>query len=432
MQMSLFIYNFVMCSVLIIGFPLFLVLTILLPKWKDSILERFGILNRTLKDKIKNNINLWFHCASIGESKSIISLAKEIQNKYSKYQLVFTTTTWTGKKILKEYFNNSTVFYLPIDIYFFMKPVVDVVKPKVLVVAETEIWPNLFYLTKKNKGNIVVVNGRISRKSFKKYKMVKGILADVLNLVDMFGMRTEEDASFIKELGAEPDKVIITGDLKFESLLINDKKSKEIINLIKPFCYSNIIVFGSVHLSEMKILLDSFKSILDKFKDLTLIIAPRFLDEIPHIEDLLVKYGINYIKRSKIHYNGNIQQGKREKFIIVDTTGELSYIYEIADVAFVGGSLSNIGGHNILEPVFFGKPVLFGPYIQNFNEIAEEMKKNFIGFEVKDKEELINKIIELLSNKDLLVKINTYSKEFIERKRGAVYKNMELIERFLI
>ncbi|MFH1824687.1 MAG: glycosyltransferase N-terminal domain-containing protein [Candidatus Firestonebacteria bacterium] len=426
MQMILFVYNLVMISIFIMGLPIFFILIISLPKWKDSILERFGILKKPLKDKIKNNPNIWFHSASMGEGKSIVLLAKRIKDKFSKYNLVFTTTTLAGKKILKEYFSDSIIFYLPIDIYFFMKPVVKLINPKILIVAETEIWPNLFYLVKKNKGDIIIVNGRISKKSFKWYIKVKKIFSKVLRLVDKFGMRSEEDAKAIKELGAEPNKVIVTGDLKFEIFLINNSKQKEITDLILPRCCRHIIVCGSVHLCEMKILLESFKTILNKFKNLTLIVVPRFLEEVPEMENLIAKYNFKYFKRSNISRNKD-----KYEIIIVDSLGELSYIYQMANLAFVGGSLSNIGGHNILEPIFFGKPVLFGPYVQNFNEIAGEIKGNSLGFLVRNQEELANKILELLNNKNLLSRISVESKQFLEKRRGVVCKNMEIIEKFL-
>lgn len=423
MRIILVIYNLVMVSILVIGSPIFFILTISSPKWKDGILERFGILKKTLKNRIRNTPNIWFHSASIGECKSIISLAKRIKDKFN---IVFTTTTLGGKKILKEYFSDSIIFYLPIDIYFFIKPVVKLINPKILIVAETEIWPNLFYLVKKNNGNIVIVNGRISKKSFKWYIKIKRIFSKVLYLVDKFGMRTEEDAKFIEKLGAKVNKIVVTGDLKFETFLINNSKQKEITDLIVPLCYDNIIVCGSVHLCEIKILLESFKTVLGKFKNLTLIVVPRFLEEVLKMENLITKYNFKYLKRSNISKN----QDKYE-IIVVDSIGELNYIYQIASLTFVGGSLSPIGGHNILEPVFFGKVVIFGPFIQNFNEIAEEIKGNSLGFLVKNQEELVNKIIELLNNKNLLTEISIKSKQFLEKRRGAVYRNMEIIEKFL-
>ena len=421
MPLQIILFNLIYIPVIIILFPFILLAALLSPKYRDGLLNRFGFIPAAFKARVRGRENIWLHAASAGEVKCVLPLAEELLKKYPGANIVFTTTGINGQRMLKKAAGGYHACYLPLDLYFPVRVLVNLIKPKLLVVAETEYWPNLFYLAKKQGAKIVIVNGRFSSKGVKRYTAVAPLIKKVFALTDVFAMRSEEDAKTLFKLGVPEEKVVVTGDLKYEKPLIDKDKKEALESALRPIVNESVIAAGSVHYKEAGELLKAFRVIKSKLPETTLILAPRFMEEIPAFVDRIEEEKFSYVKRQK--------PGKQKvDIVILDTFGELTYAYGLCSVAFVGGSLADgIGGHNLLEPVYLGKPVLFGPFAFNFKEMEAEVKLNLAGFLVKNAEDMAVKVTDLLSSPAMLQNIEKAAAELLERRKGSLLKTVELM-----
>lgn len=335
---------------------------------------------------------IWIHCSSVGEVNLSDSLIKKVLEKKSENILlsVFTDTGYETAE--KKYSSNDRIkiIYFPLDDYFLIKNILKNIKLKTLIVIETEIWPNLINLCSKS-GKVILANGRISDKSFKRDKKIGFILKSLLGeKIDFFCVQTEIDKERFIELGAKEDRVQVTGNLKFDIELENF--SDDVKENLKNEIYYNgkkIFVCGSTRTGEDEILIESFK----KLKNYLLVLVPRHLDRVPKLEELIKSQGLTYKKYSELE-NGDYQ------VLIVDKMGVLRKFYSIADVTFVGGTLVNIGGHSLLEPLFYRKTPIFGKYLQNVKDISKEVLKREIGYLAENSEEIYENILKI-EKKDL-------------------------------
>ena len=333
---------------------------------------------------------IWIHCSSVGEVNLSDSLIKKILEKKSENILLSVFTDTGFETAEKKYSDNDRIkiIYFPLDDYFLIKTILKNIRLKTLIVIETEIWPNLINLCSK-VGKVILANGRISDKSFKRDKKIGFILKSLLGeKIDFFCVQTEIDKERFIELGAKKDRVQVTGNLKFDIELENfSEESKE--NLKNQIYYNGkkIFVCGSTRTGEDEILIDSSK----KLKNYLLVLVPRHLDRIPKLEELIKSQGLTYKKYSELE-EGDYQ------VLIVDKMGVLRKFYSIADVTFVGGTLVNIGGHSLLEPLFYRKTPIFGKYLQNVKDISKEVLKREIGYLAENSEEIYENILKIEKN----------------------------------
>ncbi|MCF2611585.1 3-deoxy-D-manno-octulosonic acid transferase [Fusobacterium perfoetens] len=333
---------------------------------------------------------IWIHCSSVGEVNLSDSLIKKILEKKSENILLSVFTDTGFETAEKKYSTNDRIkiIYFPLDDYFLIKTILKSIRLKTLIVIETEIWPNLINLCSK-AGKVILANGRISDKSFKRDKKIGFILKSLLGeKIDFFCVQTEIDKERFIELGAKKNRVEVTGNLKFDIELENfSEESKE--NLKNQIYYNGkkIFVCGSTRTGEDEILIDSFK----KLKNYLLVLVPRHLDRIPKLEELIKSQGLTYKKYSELE-EGDYQ------VLIVDKMGILRKFYSIADVTFVGGTLVNIGGHSLLEPLFYRKTPIFGKYLQNVKDISKEVLKREIGYLAENSEEIYENILKIEKN----------------------------------
>lgn len=333
---------------------------------------------------------IWIHCSSVGEVNLSDSLIKKILEKKSENILLSVFTDTGFETAEKKYSDNDRIkiIYFPLDDYFLIKTILKNIRLKTLIVIETEIWPNLINLCSK-VGKVILANGRISDKSFKRDKKIGFILKSLLGeKIDFFCVQTEIDKERFIELGAKKDRVEVTGNLKFDIELENfSEESKE--NLKNQIYYNRkkIFVCGSTRTGEDEILIESFK----KLKNYLLVLVPRHLDRIPKLEELIKSQGLTYKKYSELE-EGDYQ------VLIVDKMGVLRKFYSIADITFVGGTLVNIGGHSLLEPLFYRKTPIFGKYLQNVKDISKEVLKREIGYLAENSEEIYENILKIEKN----------------------------------
>ncbi len=332
---------------------------------------------------------IWLHCSSVGEINLSDALIKKLLNEREENILIsiFTDTGYetAQNKYSKE--DRIKIIYFPLDSRNELRKILKRIDLKLLILIETEIWPNLIKMVHR-KAKVILVNGRISQRSFGRYMKFRKILKKILNRIDNYYMQTELDAERIISIGAEKDRVQVTGNLKFDIELqsYSEEEKNELKEIIKSEG-RKIFTAGSTRTGEDEIIIEAF----EKLQNYMLVLVPRHLDRIEKIEELIKQKEISYTKYS------DCLEGKNTKadIILVDKMGVLRKFYSICDAAFVGGTLVNIGGHSLLEPLFYRKTPIFGNYLQNVKDIAEEIIKRGIGFKVNDSEDIAVSIGEI-------------------------------------
>lgn len=390
--------------------------------------EKREFLNKRLKQDLSlletGNTYIWLHCSSVGEINLSDALIKKLLLEREEDILisVFTDTGYaTGEKKYSQE-NRIKLIYFPLDSKRMINKILDRIEIKLLILIETEIWPNLIELAHKKAVKIALVNGRISDRSFGRYLKFKWFLKDILSKINRFYMQTTLDGKRIEMLGAPKDRVTVVGNLKFDIELKHYSK-EEREELKSQICADerHIFVAGSTRTGEDEIILEAFEKLVNTL----LVIVPRHLDRVEKIENLISSKGFTYSKYSEI------LEGKEVKtdVVIVDTMGVLRKFYSISDIAFVGGTLVNIGGHSLLEPLFYRKTPIFGKYLQNVKDIASEILKRDIGYKVLDSEEIIKAIKDIENSGEMRKEIRTVEiDKFFMENRNVASKILEQVE----
>ncbi len=456
-----FLYNLIVSIFFVLAFPYFLFRSFFTPLEKDAVpldklsngtkshsgsmssslmgftpgygrglKEKLGFISQVKREVLNKRPNIWLHAVSVGEILASQPLIKLIQQKFPHYQLVISTTTSTGQAVARKRVSGAIFIYFPLDMFPLVSGVLNTVNPAIFIVAESEVWPNFFRVAHRRNIPIILFNGRISLRSYSRYRRATAFFRKVAAYISLFGMQTEMDARRIISLGADSSRVKVTGNTKFDAL---EKLGQgEIDKLRKELEISGrdlIFIAGSTHPGEEEIILNCFLKLKREFVDLRLILCPRHLERLAEVEGLISRMDISFSRRTHLPHNGS---RKKADVILLDTMGELARVYSLAAVVFVGGSLIPKGGQNILEPINFGKPAVFGPYISNFHEIAELLENSGIGFRIQNKDELYQRIFSLLKDEKLREDIGDKAALLVARQRGASAKNFELIERYLL
>lgn len=431
-----FLYNLLLFILL----PFFIIVMLFFYLKKDKRSAGFfGKIFPYFKDKIRTDGGIWVHAVSMGEVSASTNFIKLLRDA-AKKPVYLSVVTKTGYRYAKTNLKDVVehVFYFPYDFIFSAKRAVKLVRPLCFISVETEVWPNLFHIM-KNKGiPVFIVNARLSEGSYRAYLRLKAFFSYVFKDIDLAACISESYSDRFLKLGVKKDNIIVTGNMKFDGAQAEDieKVKKEAIvyrslmNIVLET--DKVIVAGSTHEGEEKLVLDAFLKLIEKNgKTIKLILAPRHPERFKYVEALILNtYKLPFIKLSQLSRIGNA--GSKECLIMVDEIGVLSKLYSLANAAFVGGSMVNSGGHNLLEPLFFGKPVIFGKYIYNFQEIADEIISKNAGVMVKNFNELYEAISLFLYNEDASLKAAVNGQELIAANRGSSLKNVNLISDLLV
>lgn len=444
-----FLYSIALFFVLILATPYLLYQAIVYKKYLANFSQRLGI--RPLDFSSVEKPKILIHCVSVGEFLAAEPLIEGLHKSLPDYKIVISTTTLTGQKLALERASKfALVCYFPLDFPFSVKKFLAQVDPKAIVIMETEIWPNFFRFAKATEIPIFIANGRISDRSFKRYKLFKTPLAKVLKLVTKFMMQSAQDAERILALGATKESVIVCGNIKYdfgttEQTARLDKLALELAEKLSLKQSTPLLIAGSTTPGEEEILLAAYKNLLvdNKLSKTRLLIAPRRPERFDEVATLLTNHKINFIRRSKLssdnskeflsELNGQHSSGLNGQVILLDSIGELAAVYRYAEVVFVGGSLVPYGGHNILEPALYSKAIITGPYMNNFHKIIADFlsAQAVVQLPVLEKEslvlELTNKLIYLLSNDTKRQELGAHAYQVIEENRGALAKHIDLI-----
>jgi len=360
-------------------------------------------------------------------------LIEELRNIYPNKKFVISTVTPTGNKIVKSIVREGDfVTYLPLDFSFIVRPVIDMINPSIFIIAETEIWPNLISYLYKKKIPITTVNGRISDSSFKGYLTIKFLIKNILRKITLFCVQTERDANRFKALGVQEEKIKVTGNMKFDVKDYTDFK-KDYTDLKKKLGLKSedkVFIAASTHPGEEEIILSVYKKLWEFLPNLNLIIAPRHPERSKDIATIVSKF--RFCHKFISSFSPESIACATKSVFILDVIGRLMDFYSIADIVFVGGSLIKKGGHNILEPASLAKPIIFGPQMFNFRDIADLFLSNKAAILVNNEEEIRTKISHLLANPSMAVELGENAKKLIQQNQGATRRNLELITKLIV
>jgi 3-deoxy-D-manno-octulosonic-acid transferase len=422
----IFVYNILLCVSFILLSPFILIAVIFNGKWRESLPERFGIINKDyLKDAAGRQV-IWFHAASAGEVQALAPVIKEFKLMKPDCEIVVTSTSVNGKKKIQKELEGviCCAFLLPLDIGFFISPLVERIKPSALIIVETELWPNLLYYASENGVPAIMINGRISVKSFRFYYYFRFFFKKVLNLFHTLIVQSEKMVKRLVRLGVARNKLIILNNTKYsfevnkegaKKFNIADKKSKK------------IIVAGSIREGEEELVIDGFMKAANK--DTVLIIAPRHMNRVKEIERILNDRKLKHTLWGDIRDYSVIPD---YDCIIVNTIGDLSYIYMIGDIAIIGGGFKDYGGHNPMEAAVAGLSIIMGKNMFNFEDTAERFLKDGGAYQAETAEDIAAHINTLASNDGLRRYNGEKNRNVIERYRGSASTTAMLINEILI
>jgi 3-deoxy-D-manno-octulosonic-acid transferase len=446
-----FIYSFLMGSAALLLLPYWLIKGLRQKKYLANLRERLGFSTGAL-DKLRADRPgaIWIHAVSVGELLSSITLAKRLKEAYPNRPLVVSTTTITGQSLARERLQFAdAVFYFPLDWSFCVRRVLRAVRPCLIVVLETEIWPNFLRETRRQSIPVLFVSGRISDRSFARYQRYLGrfgfflrpFLRSALGNASAFLMQSERDAERIRALGAPSDRVSVSGNLKYDmELPAPTPLSSWLEAEARRQGRSPIVVAGSVVATEEPLALIAFGVVQGEHPNALLVLAPRKPERFEAAAEFIHESRRKFIRRSELALSGhadgkgaasNGSIARDVTVILLDSIGELASVYRLADGAFVGGSLVPSGGHNILEPAAFGKIPVFGPSMENFADIAARFVGADAAIQVESPEDAGVAWIELLRNPERCRKMGENAKRLVDSSRGATDRALAEIAKFL-
>jgi 3-deoxy-D-manno-octulosonic-acid transferase len=371
----------------------------------------------------------WIHAVSVGEAIAATPLVDGLRRSYPHLPLVMTTVTETGAGVVRERFAGRVAHrYFPLDFPGAVRRTFAAIDPIFLVLMETELWPNVLAEAARRGTPVMIANGRLSDRSFRRYSRVRRLLRPMLAGVSVFAMQSQEDARRIIALGAPPERVAVTGNLKNDAAADVAGVVELWHRLLGVGPAQPVWIAGSTHRGEEAAVLDAHEAALASHRDLVLIVAPRHPERVGEVAALARARGFAVSRRTELPAT---RPGGR-RVIVLDTVGELAHLYAVADVVFIGGSLVRAGGHNMIEPALRRRPVLFGPHTGNFRDAAGALTESGGGLVVHDAVELGAQLRRLLDDPGLRTKMGTLAFEAVASRHGAVAATLDLIARFLI
>lgn len=419
------IYSALLAVTLLLSLPYWLLQMSRHGKYHAGLWERLGrVPERLTSHSVQPTI--WIHAVSVGEVVAVIGLVKELKRRNEKLRIVVSTTTDTGQKLARKEFGEANVFYFPMDFAFAIRPYLRALRPQLLVLAETEFWPNVLRLTHAAGARIAVVNGRISDRSWPRYRRFRGLLKKALDPIDLFLAQTEEDARRLRDIGAAPDRVQVAGNLKFDAPV---PPEPPIVARLRQSLQSEgagpVLVCGSTVEGEEEILLQAFQKILASYPHAVMILAPRHPERFLPVAQLLKQLEIRFWQRTSWN-----EQSLAGGVLLLDSIGELAAIYALADVSFVGGSLVPRGGHNIIEAARHGVAIVVGPHTENFRDIVN-LFVSCQAVRVVTHGELSLVLMDLISNENARAVLGRRAAETLQSQTGATQRTADALEKLL-
>jgi len=415
-----FTYTLVLTLGLVLTLPYYLVL---FRKYLPTIPERLGFLK---VPQLRNAI--WVHAVSVGEVKAVEKLLERLRQKFPDKPLVVSTSTPAGQQLARERGDiiDHTI-YFPIDLPFCIRRVADRIDPQMVIIAETEIWPNFLRICRGRDIPVVMINGRISDRSFARYRLARRWLRRVFADYTVMGMQSQTDRMRIEEIGADPRKVIVFGNLKYDVVSTVRPLDTTLAAVLRT--WKQVWIAASTMPGEEEFALDAFAELRKTHPQLKLVIAPRHADRFEAVEELVKRRGIECLRRSRLTADSEVLNALGVvSVLILDSIGELAAVFEYATVVFMGGSLVPKGGHNVLEPARHRKPIVFGPHMENFRDITRLFLQETAAIQIQNAAELAPAIRSLLANPDHSAELGRRARAIVEQNTGATDRVLEFLQ----
>lgn len=431
MSMLYLVYDILLILAVPLLVPFYLIRSLRRGRLKKGMGERLGFFSRKKTAFLAGRDTIWVHAVSVGETMAARPLLKALKSRYPDHLIVLSTVTETGQGIGEGIRDVDLCIYFPLDFSLFVKRTLKIVHPSLIVVVETEIWPNFLRQARLMGVPALLANGRISDKSFAGYGRFSAIFRSVLPDFSALCMQTEEDARRIVAIGAPAGRVYVAKNLKYDLDVVTppEERKAELRARYRIPGHCLILTAGSTHQGEEESVLSAYQSLIQQGVQLILILAPRHPERSEEVAALLERHGIYHVRRSSLaEAPRGLQPGEA---LLMDCVGELMDVYAISGLVFVGGSLVPVGGHNLLEPASLGVPVLFGPHMNNFREIAAKVLEAGAGVQVADAGMLASSLQGLLDDQPGRVSMGANGARLVTENGGATSRHMEVIASFL-
>ena len=396
-----------------------------------ALAERFGFVPRTELMNIAGRPVIWLHAVSVGETIAARPLIKALRTQYPDNAIVLSATTETGRSVAEGYLEKDLCIYFPFDFLPVIRRTFDSIKPHLIIIMETEIWPNFSREAHLRGIPLLLANGRISDRSFSGYQRFAWFFRQPLGMFTQICMQTSTDSDRIISIGAPAERVVTLGNLKYD-IPFQQVKPEERLQLRQNYAIPEgmlVITAGSTHKGEDELVLAAYRELSAVLENIFLILVPRHPERAPEVADLLEKNGLVFRRRTGLATATAVFAAG--EVLLVDTIGEMMGLYALSDIAFVGGSLVPTGGHNLLEPASAGVPCVFGPHMNNFREISALVLEYGAGIQVESGQTLTEALCTLLENVTLRQVLGQNGLKMMRDNGGATQRHMHEIARFL-
>ena len=425
-----FIYNILTIVIVMLAIPVFIMRLIREKGFGQRLKQSFGFLPKVDIEPVLGKKCIWLHAASVGEIVAASPIIKEIRRQFPGRPILVSVVTATGYAMAKRIITDAdSIIFFPLDLPGISYQVVKRIQPSVFLLVETELWPNFLKVARDFSIPVMMVNGRISDKSVRRYRYLHTVLKSMLDTVTTFCMQSAIDAEYIVRLGANPQRVVVTGNTKFDQNYTNitQEEQRMILEQMGFSDDSPILVAGSTHNGEEESLFLALKKVRESFPKTKLIIAPRDIMRVEELTSLANHFGFIAKRRTLLLTKPSVGHD----IVLLDTIGELGKIYSVGTIIYVGGSLVPRGGHNILEPAAHGKPILVGPHMFNFKDTYALFSSRKACITVDNAITLAEKTLYILNNPQVQQSMSRETLAIIDENRGAAYKSMRYLQEIL-
>ena len=427
------IFDSIYLTASVVGAPYTLFKMLTSKRHRSGLYQRFGMVS----ERTSKKPGIWIHGASVGEVITAKSIIEKIDQEFPEWETFISTSTNTGYSVARQNFSDKPVFYFPVDLSWITRKVLRRIRPSCIILIELEIWPNFLVSVCEEGIPLIIVNGRISNKSFKAYRIISRISGafynSLTNKMNTYCARTELDAQRFRDLGISSEQVFVTGTMKYDNIPthINENSKNELADLFRIKDNDLVLIGGSTHEGEEEILLRIFERLSKTYPNLRLIIAPRHIERTRDVSRLIENKGFIPVLKTSVDSSSYSWQNSKKEIILIDTVGDLEKIYALSDYVFVGKSLVPSGGQNMMEPAGLGKPVVFGPHVFNFKEEVDMLLRNEAAKMVGTEDELYGTIEFFIKNPEAAKEMGLRAQGVVSEKRGATEKNMDIIREIL-
>jgi 3-deoxy-D-manno-octulosonic-acid transferase len=418
--------------VLLIVSPLIVAVLLAKPRSRPGLLQRLGVFNQDKPNKPDQPV-IWIHAVSLGEVVAVTPLVNELHRRHPTYRLVVSTVTETGREAVEQRLAGvAEHWYAPLDFPWAVSRFIERLQPCLYLFVETELWPNLLWHLRRRGVPTVLVNGRLSSRSFARQQLapVRSFYRTMLQTLTLCLMQSDRDVDRIVALGAEVSRVRRTGNIKFDQPIPDVAEGETSRAQLGLQDTEQLFVAGSTHPGEEEILVECYRALVARYPSAVLLLAPRHIERAESVEAMIRARGLAVQRRSTIGQAGELRS-TGPRVVVLDSRGELAAIYREAVVAFVGGTLVPVGGHNLLEPAQWAKPVLFGHYTDHCAEIADLLIQAGGGRRVLQADDLTQQVVALFSDGEEREQMGRSARQVVEQNQGALQRTLEAIDRLL-